>query len=303
MAIVTLNDTTLTAIADAIREKTKATDTLKPGEMAAAIQEISVGGDVASIVERTVTEFTNEEITTVGVYAFARCPNLVSVDIPNVTTIGNYAFYDTDTLVTFNAPKVETVGDHAFDNSQGLVSLSFPNLTTIGTYGFETCQKLETFDAPNVTTIGKDAFHYCNKLTSAIFPNVTSLGQAAFYYCQALEEIYFPKVTTIDGYTFGYCKLLAKADFDSLTSITGTSTGAFSGCTNLVALILRSETMCTVASVKALTNTPIASGTGYIYVPAAIIEEYKADSIWSTYANQFRAIEDYPDICEKEEAM
>lgn len=40
-------------------------------------------------------------------------------------------------------------------------------------------------------------------------------------------------------------------------------------------------------------GTPIANGTGYIYVPSALIEQYKVAENWSTYASQFRALEDY----------
>lgn len=304
MAIVTINDTTLNAIADAIRVKTKATDTLKPSEMAAAIESIKAGGDINSIIDRSIVVFENDEIDTIGKYAFRGCQNLTTVNVPNVKTLDNYAFNDCDVLVTVNAPKVETIGDYTFDSCQVISNVDFPNLTTLGMYGFYMDRNLLTVNAPKLTTIGKSSFCRCTKLTKVDFPLATTIGREAFYGCEALEEICFPNVTTIDAYTFSYCDNLMKADFESLTSITGTSgTGAFGGCANLVALILRSETMCSLASVNALTNTPIASGTGYIYVPAAIIEEYKADSIWSTFANQFRAIEDYPDICEKEEAM
>jgi len=37
---------------------------------------------------------------------------------------------------------------------------------------------------------------------------------------------------------------------------------------------------------------------GYIYVPKELIEDYKKATNWTTYANHFRAIEDYPEICE-----
>ena len=73
----------------------------------------------------------------------------------------------------------------------------------------------------------------------------------------------------------------------------------FNNCTALDTLIIRNtDTMCTLAdTTTCLHNTPIASGTGYIYVPAALIEEYKAATNWTTYADQIRAIEDYPDVC------
>ena len=55
--------------------------------------------------------------------------------------------------------------------------------------------------------------------------------------------------------------------------------------------------MATLGNTNAFSNTPIKSGNGYIYVPAALVDSYKADSKWSTYANQIRAIEEYPEIC------
>jgi hypothetical protein len=42
----------------------------------------------------------------------------------------------------------------------------------------------------------------------------------------------------------------------------------------------------------------IEDGTGYIYVPSALVETYKTASNWVTYAAQIRAIEDYPEITE-----
>ena len=60
--------------------------------------------------------------------------------------------------------------------------------------------------------------------------------------------------------------------------------------------------MATLGGKGAFNMSPIASGTGYIYVPAALVDSYKAASNWSTYANQIRAIEDYPDICGGETA-
>ena len=100
-------------------------------------------------------------------------------------------------------------------------------------------------------------------------------------------------VTSIGNYAFKSCSNLTTANFPAATSI---GDSAFQGCSNLTALILRSETMATLDSTSAFTSTPIKSGTGYIYVPAALVDSYKADTNWSTYAAQFRAIEDYQEI-------
>lgn len=70
---------------------------------------------------------------------------------------------------------------------------------------------------------------------------------------------------------------------------------AFSN-SGLTTLIIRTNIMCTIDS-SSLRDTPIADGTGYIYVPSALIDTYKADEIWATYTDRFRAIESYPDVC------
>ena len=101
---------------------------------------------------------------------------------------------------------------------------------------------------------------------------VTRIGDSAFYSCSALTAADFPAATSIGYYAFSYCS-------------------------KLNTLILRSGTMAKLYDTNAFSNTPISSGTGYIYVPATLVDSYKAASNWSTYANQIRAIEDYPEIC------
>ena len=122
----------------------------------------------------------------------------------------------------------------------------------------------------------------------------TSIGEYAFYNCPKLTTAVFPAATSIGGYAFSNCFSLTTADFPAATSI---GNMAFYSCSKLTALILRSGTMATLNGAYALNNTPINSGTGYIYVPSALVDSYKAASNWSTFANQFRAIEDYPEIC------
>lgn len=107
---------------------------------------------------------------------------------------------------------------------------------------------------------------------------------------RSITEIADNLVAEIGFYAFYYCSALTTADFQVATSING---NAFYGCSKLTVLILRSETMCTLSNTSAFDGTPIKSGTGYIYVPRALVDSYKAATSWSTYANQFRALEDY----------
>lgn len=124
---------------------------------------------------------------------------------------------------------------------------------------------------------------------------VTELPGNVFESCVALKKAVFGSVTTVGNYAFGNCSALEIADFhaDNLSI----SSNAFYNCTALSALIMRSGTLSTLNNTNAFQNTGIANGTGYIYVPASLVDTYKADSSWNNYANRFRAIEDYPALC------
>ena len=120
---------------------------------------------------------------------------------------------------------------------------------------------------------------------------VMSIGQSAFRYCYALTTVDFSQATSIGEHAFDRCNNLTSANFPAATSI---GSGAFSYCSKLTSLILRVTTqVCTLSNTNAFNSTPIKSGTGYIYVPAALIDSYKTATNWTTYANQFRALESY----------
>ena len=79
--------------------------------------------------------------------------------------------------------------------------------------------------------------------------------------------------------------------------VTNLPSWSLANCRVLETVILRkSDGICTLQVTNALSGTPIANGTGYVYVPSALVEEYKSATNWSTYAEQIRAIEDYPEI-------
>lgn len=101
---------------------------------------------------------------------------------------------------------------------------------------------------------------------------IKTMGDSALANCTALTVVDVPNVTSL----MRYC---------------------VQNCSALTALILRNPTMVTLQYNNVLNGTAIANKTGYIYVPASLVDTYKANSNWAGYATQFRAIEDYPDIC------
>lgn len=318
-----------------------------------------IQGKLKSLIERTVTAFSDDSVESIGAGAFAYAPELKSVSFPNVasvgdkafigcsklahvdlpaaTSIGNNSFEDCAELESVDFPFVSNVGDRVFLGCKKLKTVNIPLLTTIGVYMFESCDALESADFPTVTSIKQNGFYGCDALIEANFPAVTSIGVAAFYNCwnlaqvnfpaatsinnrafygcanlahvnfpvattigesafqgcgRALASVCFPEATAIGSGAFYQCNVLTTADFPKLESIGDTT---FQRCPKLTALILRNTVaVCTPWTwTDALTGTPIASGTGYIYVPAALLADYQADAKWSTYSAQFRALESY----------
>lgn len=69
----------------------------------------------------------------------------------------------------------------------------------------------------------------------------------------------------------------------------------FSSAINLANLVLDFATLDTISDTNntIFSSTPIAKGTGYIYVRDEIVEEVKALDGWSTYASQIKPLSEY----------
>lgn len=193
----------------------------------------------------------------------------------NVTSIGEYAFYSCKVLTTANLPNVTTIGQYAFQNSSNLTEADFPNATSIGGSTFYGCSSLKTANLPLVTTIS---------------------GSGIFYNCKALTTVNLPLITTMGSQFFQNCSSLLTVDLHCLTSV---SNNGFYGCSSLKSLILRNTNIATLSNSNAFTNSAIANGTGYIYVPKALLsdtdstKDYRRATNWSKYSTQFRILEEW----------
>lgn len=189
---------------------------------------------------------------------------LVSLVNDRVKKVNAYLCNRNANLVEVKLPNVETIGDRAFTGCDGLTEIDFPKCTYIGTYGFQSCQKLATINLPELKTVGGYAFQSCSSLTSVVMPKLEKLGTADFYSCWRMHTFDLPVCASISSNSIIYCSALTK-------------------------LILRSPTLCTLGG-NGLANTPIAKGTGYVYVPDNLVEEYKAATNWANYASQIKPI-------------
>lgn len=196
------------------------------------------------------------------------------------------------TLETYSSKEVIKVPDYAFYQDKTLALFDCPNVTSIGTYAFYNCSALRELNCPNVTSIGAYSMRQSG-VVDVNFPELLSVPDNALSYCTKMTSLTLAKATTISS----GCRnsnALTKVDLGSVTTLSGS---AFYYCSDIVTLIIRTNSVCTLAATNTLQGSGIAQKKGYIYVPKALIEDYKVATNWTTYANQFRAIEDYPEIC------
>lgn len=140
---------------------------------------------------------------------------------------------------------------------------------------------------PRVTEIKSSRFNGCSGLTSVEFAAVTHIAGSAFNLCSNLLTADFPVVESVDSWCFNNCVKLQVANFPALTRI---EAGSFYGCRKLEAFIIRGNSVCALANTNAFGSSGIANHTGYVYVPDALVDSYKAATNWSTYAEQIRPL-------------
>ncbi len=124
-------------------------------------------------------------------------------------------------------------------------------------------------------------------ITEYVNNTVTKLGTYALSYCGKMTKLRCSAVEEMENYCVRYCTSLIEARFDSVKTI---KAQVFQNCNKMTKLILGSPSLCELTNVNAFNLTPIAEGTGYIYVPDNLVNEYKQATNWATYASQIKSI-------------
>lgn len=222
-------------------------------------------------------ETLESHVNEVAAHACDSLSLLSSLYLPDAEKIGDAAFRRCSMLETVQIPRVKIVGEEAFMECPFSSSASAPLLEVAGVRAFSGCY-FESISVPLLKTIGDSAFSNTFSLKSIYLPAAEDIGLGAFSgdRYELLRAHIGPNLNKISN-SFAYCSAL-----DTLI-IEGTSNPAG----------------YPVASAAPLTGTKIAAGSGYIYVPAAMIPLISGANYWSAYSGMFRAIEDYPGILEE----
>ena len=194
-------------------------------------------------------------------------PNTVKAQLQNLIDISNRVTGKSDTDLT---GVVDTLVNERESIIDGSITEIYSELKVISDY----------------------AFARRRKLISVYLPNVSNIPGAAFYNTSGLKNVIVPKLENITGgSSFSGCTSLEYIDLGLCHSIVAMS---FLNCSLLSCVILRRiANICAIGNTNVFQGTKIESGTGYIYVPRNLIEQYKTATNWTTFASQFRALEDY----------
>ena len=264
----------------------------------------------------------------IGISAFAGCSQLSYINFSHCKKVGMYAFSGCRNLSRVNLPACEIVEAGAFGGCSNLSSLDLPNcvyyagggstltsinlpkakiITGLGSIKISTiyfpeciyfvgCQStsyVQEIYLPNAVTV-----YNCGgniNLRKIEIPNCVITANGAFGGCSSLSEIYLQKVYSIGYVTFSGCTNMQRAYFGNLKMIDSTS--VFDRCQALNSLYLFSVNKVTMNYSNNFKDTPMTDSSylghyGSIYVPAYLVSEYQADSVWSYFSDRFVGLTD-----------
>ena len=344
MANVLVEETSLSNIASAIREKSGGSATYKPGEMAAAISNLPTGGSSSDNVELKIGEglvrryiledrnessgipetYVNTTWTTIGDYAFANMRfskmefayrphtyEMLHTTFSNVTTIGISAFsninffyggynrpHQDNKHAIWDFPKVTTMWPNAFYSAKGLHTLNFPILTSVSQGTFQNTYGLYNLNIPNLES--SDGYFISNSDVKTLsFPKLSNISGSRSWWGSQLNNLTTLElgISNNSYYTIiDWAPDLTKVILPQFNYI---STTMFESCSNIKTIVLSNPSnVCTLSNASYLPTqiTDTENTTSYVYVPQALLANYKTATNWATFSSKIRAIEDYPDI-------
>lgn len=312
-----INESTLVGICDALRKKDGTSDPIPTLEIRNRILRLGTANELNIMIERRDMGIISADAARVGDFAFYQYDTLLELNLPDAMSVGvsacaaadmlevvtldkcelikQSAFYGCKSLRKVYAPRLKTIETSAFSGcKQAEFEINFSDFTAIPGTAFYNCEKLDAAICPNVTEVEGSAFRGCTALAEISFPVATVLWAGAFRACSSLQLAIFPAVETVSDAVFYDCTNLVYLDFHVVKSFGIT---AFNRCSSMVALVLRNtEAMATLSHTSDMLGSSFWSGSGYIYVPRALLETYRADSLWIAAVastDQIQPLEDY----------
>ena len=276
-----------------------ANGTYTPGEGVDGYSQVvvdvpAVGWDQKSLTEGAIEIINlNNSASFVTSSAFDGNKTIQTVNLPYATTVGNDAFRSCYSLSQASLPVCSYIGGGGFYSCSSLTQVNIPICSYIGGGAFRNCYSLTQVSLSMCEHIDNDVFHNCSSLSQVSLPVCSYIGGNAFRNCSSLSQVSLPVCSYIaDGVyvgglgnvsgTFCNCSSLSQVSLPVCSYIGG---NAFRNCSSLSIITIGYSSVCSLGASNAFYNTPIASGTGSIYVPASLVDAYKSAENWSYYSS------------------
>jgi hypothetical protein len=225
-------------------------------------------------VDLTITDFRGNSKSILFIVSMYDPEALISKKLVEKTLTGDYT-----------NDRLTKVGLGAFAGLN-LGKLSLPNVTGDIAHAFTSL----TADELNLPSLEATSYWMVNNSTIGVLrlPNVTSISTREDFRAKKVERIVFNRLEdfvctqNIPAFYFPVVTL----DFHKLKAFNNSiESGTLSN------IIIRTpDEVCTLQSVP-------GSTTVKLYVPAALVEQYKVATNWSSMADRIFAIEDNLDFC------
>ncbi len=205
----------------------------------------------------------------------------------DVKSIYDGVFQDAANLKEVVLPEgIWSLGNCTFQGCTSLTIVNFPStLRNVDMGTFQGCTALKEIHIPaNVQNVYSNAFKECTGLVS-VYCAAKSVSNDAFYGCSSLK--YFIGEVGLESLSsLSYDRALEVIDFPS--TFGGIDSRSLSGLNNLKSLVIRFESVSTETGFGNFDSHESLT----IYVPADLVESYKASSTWASYAEQIKSIDE-----------
>lgn len=149
---------------------------------------------------------------------------------------------------------------------------------------------IKSFKSDKVVSVEQYAFLNCTQLEELDMPSLATVPNSMCRGCSKLKKVRLLHMTgEVGSNSFQECSELKYIDIGTATAI---NAAAFYNCQTLTTLIMRANNIVPIKQNFNGTfyNSPMIRGEGYFYVPDNLVERYKTDNNWSTYASQIKPL-------------
>ena len=217
---------------------------------------------------------SGENVATIKQQAFKSSPVSYAY-FPNVTSIGMYAFAGCSRLSSIDAPKTKTIEGYAFSQCFSLAKISFPSATSIGASAFYQCSAVSDVSLPEVTRIEAAAFFSCMSMSSINLPKLSSCASTAFMNCNHLQTFIAGQAaaaTTIYSGAFRGCVALESVYLLGASKASIQNSSVFYS--------------------SPIASSSYLGHFGSVFVPASLLSEYKSYGAWSYFSDRLVGLTD-----------